>query len=152
MNIVYEGFFIKNNEKLNSIIKELRNTHKTKALKNTPTDFHVTTEFLPKNLHKELYGVTVKIKIRKYKLCKTLKTKKGVTANEGVSVEIITQDKNIKKLLSSINKNWHITASFDDGAKYTNDIDFTDGYECEYEVEAVFGGYDNEEKRILASH
>lgn len=134
--IVYEGFFVNNNEEIQEILKLFR----TESFNFETKHYHVTTEFKPQKLHDNLYGIPVKILLKKYKSGK-LPYKESFSRNDGFEVEIITENKNLKEIIMSISKNWHLTGGFNNSANLTNYLDFSDGKEVSIIIDGYFSGF-----------
>lgn len=143
MNILYEGFFCCDSEKVKSAFNQMNPARLVKL----PKNYHVTTEYKPENLHENLYGQKVKVRVLKYKKDEKLIYNEKETANEGFQVQIITHNLELHHILKTINKNWHITGSFNDCAVATEMIDFSDGVRCNFEFEAIFGGFDKKQQK-----
>lgn len=138
LKIGYEGIFFDNK----SIKNAFEITRGECTLKSEPSDYHVTTVYAPKQLSSHLYGEKVIVTCTKYKLDNNLFTKEGaLTANEGFKVELSTNNSELATMLANIDKNWHITGSFNDKAVYTNDINFEDGMEVSFSFEGIFAGF-----------
>ena len=137
-SVVYEAIFLNNNEVRNLFVQA---RGETAPFANMTTDFHVTTAFLPETAHPEWYGQTVTVHITTY-ACGEAKMDDGnITANEGLKAEVTSDNKELNEYLSSLNKNFHITGSFKDAAKYTNYIDFSQGEPFEATLTGTFGAY-----------
>lgn len=142
MKILYEGFFC-SDEEVKKAFEQMSSVRFSKL----PKSYHVTTEYKPEITHEHLYGQRVKIRAIKYKKDNNLIHDEKQTANEGFQVQIITQNQELHDILRHINKNWHITGSFDDCAVATNLIDFSNGTTCNFEFDAIFGGFDKTQQR-----
>ena len=137
-SVVYEAIFL-NNDEVRNLFVQARG--ETAPYANMTTDFHVTTAFLPETAHSEWYGQTVTVHITTY-ACGEAKMDDGnTTANEGLKAEVTSDNKELNEYLSSLNKNFHITGSFKDAAKYTNYIDFSQGEPFEATLTGTFGAY-----------
>ena len=137
-SVVYEAIFL-NNDEVQNLFVQARG--ETAPYANMATDFHVTTAFLPETAHSDWYGQTVTVHITTY-ACGEAKTDDGnITANEGLKAEVASNNEELNEYLSSLNKNFHITGSFKDAAKYTNYIDFTQGQPFEATLTGTFGAY-----------
>lgn len=135
----YEAIFLNNDEifsLFNSIRKTMPYTFITK-------DFHVTTEFMPSKLHEQWYGERVSVRITAYKSQKVIADNGMITANEGFKVVLSSENKSLSSYLNSLNKNFHITGSYQDAAKYTEQIDFRDGKKMDIEIIGIYGCCDS---------
>ena len=57
----------------------------------------------------------------------------------------------VKELLDSIDKNWHITGSYTTAARYTKYIDFSDAEPVDFKLTGTFRWCDSEENLVLKS-
>ena len=64
-----------------------------------------------------------------------------ITSNEGFKVEVTSENKELAAYLDSLNKNYHITGAYKDGAKYTEYIDFSAGDPMDVYITGTFGGF-----------
>lgn len=131
----YEAVFL-NNDEVSKILYEIR---KDAPFPHIPADFHITTEYKPGLTHSSLYGSTVHVHIVKYKKCSIAIDDEKTTSNEGLKVVIRSDNDKMQALIDSLDKNYHITGSYMDGAKYTDLIDFTDGQKVDIEITGIFG-------------
>ena len=136
--VVYEAIFLDNDEILN-IFKAIRG--KESPFEKQTTDFHITTAFLPESALDKWYGTKVNVHISKYSIQEVEAEDIGLTSNEGLKVELSSDNKEFNEYLSSLNKNFHITGSYKDAAKYTGLLDFTKGDNLDIDVIGTFGGY-----------
>ncbi len=134
-NYVYEAVFLNRSEIL-AIFNQMRSEMPFEKISN---EFFISTEFMPDNIHSNLYGKKVKIHITKYKIGTTLNDSGYPTHNEGFKVHLESKDEELQTLLDSYNKNYHITGSYQDGEKYSESIDFSDGKPVDIYVNGVFG-------------
>ena len=65
--------------------------------------------------------------------------------NEGLLVEISSTDKRMQALIDSIDKTFHITGSYTGEARYTGQLDFSEGTPIDITIKGVFGMSDNDE-------
>ncbi len=136
--VVYEGIFLDNQEILDLFAK----VRGEEAPYETVTkEFHVTTEFMPSEAHSKWYGEKITVHITKYKSAEIKMDDGNMTANEGFKAEVTSDNEKLNEYLKSLNKNFHITGSYKDGAKYTDQIDFSDGTVLDETVEGTFGGF-----------
>lgn len=135
----YEAIFL-NNDEILSLFNSIR---KTMPYTFITTNFHVTTEFMPSKLHEQWYGEKVSVRITAYKSQKVIADNGMITANEGFKVVLSSKNKSLSSHLSSLNKNFHITGSFKDAAKYTEQIDFSDGKKMNIEIVGIYGYCDS---------
>ncbi len=136
--VVYEAIFLDNDEVL-SIFEALRG--KEPPFEKQTTDFHVTTTFMPESDLSKWYGTKVNVHISKYSIQEVKADDIGLTSNEGLKVELSSDNEEFNEYLSSLNKNFHITGSYKDGAKYTELLDFTKGDNLDIDIIGTFGGY-----------
>ena len=136
--VVYEAIFLDNDEILN-IFKAIRG--KESPFEKQTTDFHITTAFLPESALDKWYGTKVNVHITKYCIQEVEAEDIGLTSNEGLKVELSSDNEEFNEYLSSLNKNFHITGSYKDAAKYTGLLDFTKGDNLDINVIGTFGGY-----------
>ncbi len=135
---VYEAIFLDNEEVLN-LFKKVRG--EVSPLENVATSFHVTTEFKPEEPKCKWYGQKVNVHFIKYKIAEVIMDDGNITENEGFKVELSSDDEEFNKFLKSLNKNFHVTGTYKDAAKWTNNIDFSDGEDVDFTLEGIFGGY-----------
>lgn len=102
-------------------------------------DYHVTTEFMSEEVHPDWYGKDVNVHITAYKAQEVEMDDGNMTSNEGLKVEVSAEDKDLDEYLKNLEKNYHITGSYKDAAKYTNNIDFSDGEPLDIYVTGTFG-------------
>ena len=115
-----------------------------------PQEFHVTTEFLPSVTHEDLYGTEVFVHITCYKFGTATDPKDGTTSeNEGLKVEVQSENPKMQELLDSFNKNWHISISYTIGGKYTEYMDFSDAEPVSITLTGKFGSCDSNGKLML---
>ena len=111
-----------------------------------PPEFHVTTEFMPAEKHNSLYGTKVTVHIVGYTYGALYDAEDDVTSkNEGFRVEVSSDDKDMQKLLDSYDKTWHITGSYTEGGKYTEQLDWSRAKPVDITLEGTFGGADSDE-------
>lgn len=91
----------------------------------------------------EFYGTAVNIHIYAYQAGEVCADEGNMTANEGFFCTVKTDNADLQRYLDSLNKNWHITGSYNDqnGAKYTEALDLTGARKVDYTVTGHFGGY-----------
>lgn len=117
-----------------------------------PEQFHVTTEYMPEATHEDLYGMEVKVHITGYKYgTSTDETDGSTSENEGLKVEVSSEDPEMQKLLDSINKTWHITGSYTTAARYTKYLDFSDAEPMDLILTGTFGWCDSDGNLVLES-
>ncbi len=136
--VVYEGIFLDNQEILD-LFASIRG--ETAPFDNVTKEFHVTTEFMPSEAHSKWYGEKLSIHISKYLLADTTMDDGGTTSNEGFKVEVSSDNEEFNEYLKSLNKNFHITGSYKDAAKYTDKLDFSEGEDMNVTVQGTFGGF-----------
>ena len=64
-----------------------------------------------------------------------------MTSNEGFKVDVASGNKELATYLDALDKNYHITGAYKDGAKYTEYIDFSAGDPMDTYIVGTFGGY-----------
>ena len=112
----------------------------------SPPEFHVTTEFMPAEKHNSLYGTKVTVHIVGYTYGAVYDAEDDVTSkNEGFRVEVSSDDKDMQKLLDGYDKTWHITGSYTEGGKYTEQLDWSKAKPVDITLEGTFGGADSDE-------
>ncbi len=112
--------------------------------------FHVTTEFKPEKRHESLYGTPVSVHITGY-ASGPVRDEDGhiLSYNEGVLVEITSENKELQELFDRLDKTWHITGSYTEGAKYTEQLDFSNAKPVDITMEGIFGMADSDRKFTL---
>ena len=115
-----------------------------------PEEFHVTTEFLPSVTHEDLYGTEVSVHITGYQFGTATDPKDGTASeNEGFRVEVQSENPEMQELLDSIDKKWHLSISYTNGAKYTEYMDFSDADPVSITLTGKFGRCDSNGKLML---
>ena len=115
-----------------------------------PEHYHVTTQYKPEFRHENLYGSPVTVHITGYACGSVQDIQENITSdNEGLRVELSAADKELQDLIDSIEKNWHITGSYSVGAKYTEQLNFSDATPVDITIEGVFGMDDSDGTVIL---
>lgn len=123
----YEGIFL-HSEIVKSLFISQRGENK---LRHETSDFHVTTEFMPKLVHPDWYGSEVDVILTSYAR-QTVRMDNGeLTVNEGFGVSVSSSNGELNDFLKSLKKNFHITGGFDHAPKYTEDVDFSLGDKIE---------------------
>ena len=145
--VVYEAVFV-NNEQIVFLFNEVRGEA---PYPKVPSDYHVTTSFLPEEDERELYGKEVTVHITGYKAGDVTSDDGGTTRNEGFKVELASDDPDVTAYLESHVANFHITGSFTDQAKYTGYLDFSDAEPLEYSVTGTLGAYMNSGKLVFSA-
>lgn len=135
--VVYEAVFV-NNEQISSIFNEVRGEPPYPKI---TADYHVTTAFRPEVDARALYGKEVTVKIIGYKAGEVTTDDGGTTMNEGFKVELVTDDAELTDYVVGKARNYHITGSYVDQAKYTGYLDFSDATPVDYTVKGTFGAY-----------
>lgn len=135
--VIYEAIFL-NNEEINNIFLSIRG--KT-PLANFPENYHVTTEFMPINTHEIWYGEKVDVHIIAYALQEVDIEDGNKTTNEGLKVELFSNNKEFNNYLNSRDLNYHITGSYKELSRYTNNIDFFKGKKLDIHVTGIYGAY-----------
>lgn len=134
--LLYEAIFL-DNDKVQDLFTQVRG--ESAPFEKLTTDFHVTTAFKPETAHPEWYGREVTVHITSYAAQEVTMDDGGLTANEGFKVEVSSDNQELNDYLSSLGKNYHITGSYKDVARYTNYIDFSQGQPFEATLTGTFG-------------
>lgn len=134
--LLYEAIFL-DNDKVQDLFTQVRG--ESAPFEKLTTDFHVTTAFKPETAHPEWYGQEVTVHITSYAAQEVTMDDGGLTANEGFKVEVSSDNQELNDYLSSLGKNYHITGSYKDAARYTNYIDFSQGQPFEATLTGTFG-------------
>ena len=137
-DVIYEAIFLDNDE-VADLFVSVRG--KTPPFDNVTKDYHVTTEFMPEEAHPDWYGEQVSVHITAYAVQDIEMDDGKMTSNEGFKVEVTSENKELASYLDALNKNYHITGAYKDGAKYTEYIDFSAGDPMDTYVVGTFGGY-----------
>ena len=136
--VVYEAIFLDNDE-VSNIFNSIRGDEA--PFDKVTTDYHVTSAFMPESDHKQWYGSKVNVHISKYTIQEVKMDDGNMTSNEGLKVELTSENVELNEYLISLNKNFHITGSYKDAAKYTDSFDFSDGEDLDIDIEGTFGGF-----------
>ena len=136
--VIYEGIFLDNDEILD-LFTSVRG--ETAPFENVTQDFHVTTEYMPETAHPEWYGEKISVHITAYAVQEVEMEDGQMTSNEGFKVEVTSENAELAAYLEGLNKNFHITGAYQDGAKYTEYLDFSQGDPVDFYVTGTFGGY-----------
>lgn len=143
----FEGIFLSYDEVIDAA-KKISDEYPRYSV--VPKNYHVTTEFLPAVTHEDLYGTDVSVHITGYKFGTVTSPEDGITSeNEGLRVELQSENTKMQELLDSINKNWHISISFTTGSKYTEYMDFSDAEPASITLTGKFGIHDSNGKLML---
>lgn len=140
VTVIYEAFFLDNKE-ISGLFVEVRGEDAPYAL--VTNDFHITTRFLPEQDMRSFYGTEVTVHIYAYQTGEIIADDGSTTANEGFFCTITTDDPELQYFIDHLEKNWHITGSYQDqgGAKYTEHLDLTGAQAVEYTVTGHLGSY-----------
>lgn len=134
----YEAVFL-DKDTLDGIFSEVRGEVPYSCFNG---EYHVTTAFKPEPKQEALYGKPVLVKLTVYKDGETQTDEGKTTHNEGFLAEVTSDDAEMQEFLDSLDVLWHVTGTYEDNAKYTAAIDFSDGLPVEKTVAGVFGcGY-----------
>lgn len=136
--VVYEAIFLDNDE-VSNIFNSIRGDEA--PFDKVTTDYHVTSAFMPESDHKQWYGSKVNVHISKYTIQEVKMDDGNMTSNEGLKVELTSENVELNEYLISLNKNFHITGSYKDAAKYTDSFDFSDGEDLDIDIKGTFGGF-----------
>lgn len=135
-SLIYEAFFLDNDEVM-ELFTKVRGEEA--PYENITKDFHVTTAFMPEQDMHELYGTEVTIHIYGYKNGEVVADDGSTTANEGFFCKVTSDNEEMQSFIDNTEKNWHITGSYKDAAKYTEYIDPSDAAEVDFTVKGRFG-------------
>lgn len=139
----YEAIFLPKDEIVAAFKKVSSNYPKYTV---TPKNYHVTTEFKPKEKHENFYGEVVKIHITAYAYGEITDAEgKILSSNEGFSVEVSSENENLQELLDSYKKHWHITGSYTEAGKYTENLDFAAAAPLDITIFGTFGIADSDD-------
>ena len=143
----YEAVFL-DKEKAADIFRSISENYPDYEI--LPHSFHVTTEFKPEKRHKSLYGMPVSVHITGY-VSGPVRDEDGhiLSYNEGVLVEVTSENEEMQELLTSLDKIWHITGSYTESAKYTEYLDFSNAKPVDITIEGTFGIGDSDGKFTL---
>lgn len=134
-NWYYEAVFLEN-DAVTELFSQMRESTPYRYL---TQDFHVTVVYMPDQTHEEWYGEEVTVHITSYRSQEVTADDGGMTSNEGFGVSISASGPELAGFLSGIEKNWHITGSYRDEAKYTELVDFSGGTPLDVYLTGVFG-------------
>lgn len=137
ISCVYEAVFLDNAE-VTQIFEQLRGEQ---PFEKQTVDFHVTTFFMPETPQNAFYGKPVTVHITGYKVGEVTADDGTATVNEGLKVELSSPDQELNAYLETLSANFHITGSYQDQAKYTGYIDFSDAEPMDIVLTGTFGGY-----------
>lgn len=133
--ILYEAFFLEN-----AVVEQLfKDTRGENPFGIVTQNYHVTTCFMPDTSHEQWYGKKVNVHILSYKSQDVIDDNNCMTSNEGFKVSISAADKDLNDYILSLDKNYHITGSYKDMAKYTEYVDFSDGIKMDINILGIFG-------------
>lgn len=137
ISCVYEAVFL-DNEQVAQIFEQIRGEQ---PFEKQTVDFHVTTTFMPETPRNDFYGKPVTVHITGYKVGEVTADDGSTTTNEGLKAELSSPDEKLNAYLESLSVNFHITGSYQDQAKYTGYIDFSDAEPMDIVLTGTFGGY-----------
>lgn len=135
-SLVYEAFFLDNDE-VTELFTKVRGMEA--PYEKLTKDFHVTTAYMPEQDMSELYGTEVTVHIYAYKDGEVLADDGSMTSNEGFFCTVTSDNEEMQSFIDNTQKNWHITGSYKDGAKYTEYIDPSDATEVDISIKGRFG-------------
>ena len=138
--VVYEAVFLDQDEVL-EIAEKIRGSEP--AYKETIREFHVTTDFLPDQDHRDLYGQEVTVHITGYKAGEVITDDGTVTHNEAMKASLKSGNQRMQKYLQESQEGWHITLSYEDKSFYTNFMNFSDAQKTDYTLTGKLGAYLN---------
>ena len=100
----------------------------------------------------QLYGKEVTVRTIFYKAGKVPLYDGSYMENEGFLVELITDDPKLEQVFQTVqNQTFHISGSYQDKQKYTNEMDFSDGEPVSYTFTGTFGSFMADGKILLHS-
>ena len=135
VKIRYEAVYL-NYDELQNLLQEIRGDAPYPKHSNNP---HVTIAFNPEEDARDLYGQKVDVHIIGYKAGEVSDDNGGTTSVEGLKVELVTENEAMAAYIARFEKNFHITGSYVDGAKYTENLDFSDMQPLDYTLTGTFG-------------
>ena len=155
MAIIYEGFFVNGDNKLNkwlcdNFVEDIKEQGRKYV---DPKFYHITTEFRPYTTHEKWYGEKVKVLLSFYKPYSAIE---HAEIGEKVMVEafkvqdIITSNNELKSYIDIIKKKFHITISYSGKPVDSNYIDWDK--ECKQagiSLCMVYGGYNDKGEIII---
>lgn len=145
--VVYEAVFV-NDEEIDSFFREVRGDA---PYRNVKTEFHITTEFMPEEDARKLYGSEITVLITGY-IDGEAKTDYGEpTRNEGFRVELLSSDPEMMEYLDESPIIFHITGSYMDAAKYTGYLDFSDAQPVFFATTGIFGAFLSDDSFIFSA-
>ena len=116
-----------------------------------PDHFHVTTQYKPEPGNEDLYGLPVTLHMIGYTSGSVQDKQESIPSdNEGLPVEISTEDEGMRHLIDSCDRIWHITGSYTVAEKYTGQLNFSDATPIDITITGVFGMADSDGNVILA--
>ena len=135
--VVYEAVFMKNEEVL-EVFRTLRG--ETPPYEHIPKEYHVTTIFMPERDHRQFYGSDVAVHGYCYKAGEVMDTDGNPTGNEGILVYMYSSNPGLQDYFENdVEHIYHITGSFAKEAKYTLDLDYSDGTPVNFTITGKFG-------------
>lgn len=137
----YEAIFL-DNEEINDLFCQVRGEQA--PYEQLTENFHVTTKFKPEETHSQWYGEKVDVHITAYKAQEIKDDDGNPTYNEGFKVSVTADNAELENYLESLDNLFHITGSYQDGAKYTDRIDFSDGKKLDLHTTGTFGCGDSD--------
>ena len=135
--VVYEAVFMENEEVL-EVFRLLRG--ETPPYEHVPDKYHVTTVYMPERDSRQFYGSDVAVHGYCYKAGEVMDTDGNPTGNEGVLVVMYSSNSDFQHYFNNIvDRVYHITGSYTKEAKYTLDLDYSDGTPVSFTITGKFG-------------
>ena len=143
----YEGIFL-DSEAVQAAFKGVSDGYPKYEV--VPDLYHITTSYMQDAKHEDLYGTAVTVHIVGYANGTVRDEKEGVTSNnEGLLVELSTDNGDLQTLLDNTDRVWHITGSYTYAAMYTGRLDYSDMVPMDITLQGTFGLADSEGKLTL---
>ena len=136
--VIYEAVFLDESE-INEVFRTIRGEEAPYKL--SPKEFHITVTFHPGVASYSLYGTKVIASGVSYKAGDVLDDKGEYTQNEGILVNLQSDNAEFNELTRSQSRVWHITGSYSDKPKYTGSLDYSDAVPVAFAVSGTFGAY-----------
>lgn len=147
MRVIYEAIFLDNDEIL-GLFAAVRGTEA--PYPKMTWDFHVTTAFRPEQDLRSLYGTEVTVHITAYQRGEVRTDSGESTENEGFFGSVTTESRALREILDRTDRKWHITGSYRDEAKYTEQLDLAGAKTVDYTIRGRFGGYLDNGTQVFA--
>ncbi len=137
--LIYEAVFLDEAE-VREVFRRIRGEEAPYEF--IPKEYHITVSYLPESPSNQLYGSRINANGSVYKAGDVLDDKGNTTQNEGILVDLQSDIPEFRQLINSTHTHvWHITGSYSGKAKYTSNLDFSDGKPFPFVITGRFGGY-----------